>query len=131
MSEREARCQCGQLRIRTQSDPVRVSVCHCLECKRRSGSAFAVQARFPVENVQITGNAHQWSRTGDEGNTATFSFCPGCGSTVFYRFDADPTMIAVAVGAFADPTFPAPIYSVYEERRHPWVTLPADIERYD
>ncbi|KTR83970.1 aldehyde-activating protein [Novosphingobium barchaimii] len=131
MSEREARCQCGQLRIRTQGDPMRVSVCHCLECKRRSGSAFAVQARFPVENVQITSNAHQWSRTGDEGKTATFSFCPGCGSTVFYRFDADPTMIAVAVGAFADPTFPAPIYSVYEERRHPWVTLPADIERYD
>jgi hypothetical protein len=37
----------------------------------------------------------------------------------------------VAVGAFADPAFPPPQDSVYDCRRHPWVTLPPGTHRYD
>ena len=44
-------------------------------------------------------------------------------ATVFYA--TDPELIAVPIGAFADPTFPPPTISVYELRRHPWVTVPA------
>ena len=47
---------------------------------------------------------------------------------VFYRVAAAPGFVAVPVGAFADPTFPAPTVSVWEERRHPWLGLPEDIE---
>jgi len=50
---------------------------------------------------------------------------------VFYRLVDEPGVIAVAVGAFADPRFPPPGRSVYEERKHSWVNLPADIEHYD
>ena len=58
----------------------------------------------------------------------TFHFCPDCGSTVFYQ--TDPELIAVRIGNFADPTFPPPRVSVWEEgRRHPWVTPPEGAER--
>jgi hypothetical protein len=40
-------------------------------------------------------------------------------------------MIAIPVGAFADPSFPAPSRSIYESRRHPWVGLPEAIEHHD
>jgi hypothetical protein len=126
-----AQCQCGQLRLTAQGDPIRVSVCHCLDCQRRSGSVFAAQARFVTERVTTEGESSTWSRRGDEGSGATFHFCPTCGSTVFYRLVDEPGVIAVAVGAFADPRFPPPGRSVYEERKHSWVNLPADIEHYD
>jgi hypothetical protein len=128
---REASCQCGQLRVRAQGEPVRVSVCHCLDCQKRSGSAFAFQARFPAERVAIEGEAREWTRAGDESGGAVFSFCPQCGSTVYYRGLADPEMIAVAVGAFGEPDFPPPHYSVYETRKHAWLTISGDIEHYD
>ncbi len=38
-----------------------------------------------------------------------------------------PDLIAVAVGAFGDPGFPAPRHSVYESRRHPWAMMPATL----
>ena len=38
---RHASCRCGQIRIACTGEPIRVSVCHCRECKARSGSAFA------------------------------------------------------------------------------------------
>ena len=120
---RTATCQCGQLAIECIGDPVRVSVCHCLDCQKRSGSSFAAQARFPVENATITGQSTQWSRVGDEGGGAVFHFCPTCGSIVFYRNIDMPDLIAVAVGAFAEPGFPPPNYSVYEDRKHAWVEI--------
>lgn len=125
---RVASCSCGQLELTTSAEPLRVSVCHCLACQRRSGSVFAVQARFPRDAVRVTGTSSVYSRAGDEGPGATFHFCPTCGATVYYEPAAYPDTLAVPVGAFADPAFPAPWVSVYENRKHSWVGLPDDIE---
>ena len=66
--------------------------------------------------MRIEGRAQQWVRIGDEGSSVTFNFCPTCGSTVYYAVAGyDEESIAVPVGAFADPGFPAPTFSVYEE----------------
>lgn len=99
-------------------------MCHCLACQKRTGSVFGVVSRWPAERVTIEGRAHKYVRVGDEGGTATFRFCPTCGATVYYDHDAMPGMIAVPVGAFADPTFPPPRVSVYGVRRHPWTVMP-------
>ena len=107
---------------------MRVSVCHCLACQRRTGSAFGFQARFPRDRVEIHGRAHEYVRISDDGESRRFSFCPECGATVFYVIDADPDVIAVPVGVFADPSFPPPRVSVWESRRHAWVTVPDDAE---
>jgi hypothetical protein len=120
MSQRVASCSCGQLRLACEGEPVRISICHCLECQKRTGSVFATQARFPRAGVTIAGDSSQWTRRGDSGGSATFHFCPVCGSTVYWELDGLPDFIAVAVGAFADPHFPPPYVSVYEERQHPW-----------
>jgi len=119
----EAACSCGQLRLVAEGEPVRISMCHCLACQRRTGSAFGMQARFPRENVQIEGLATEYVRIADHGEPRSFFFCPECGSTVYYW--TDPELIAVPIGAFADPSFPPPRVSVWESRRHAWVSVPA------
>ena len=125
---RRASCSCGQLHLEAEGEPVRISMCHCLACQRRTGSAFGMQARFPRERVQIEGRAKEYVRISDEGEPRAFNFCPECGSTVYYQ--TDPDLIAVPIGAFADPTFPPPRVSVWEARRHSWVAVPAE-ERHD
>jgi hypothetical protein len=83
-----------------------------------------VQARWAREQVKLEGETQTWRRIGDEGSEIDYRFCPRCGSTVWYTQTDRPDVIAVAVGAFADPTFPAPVSFVYDARRHPWVELP-------
>lgn len=131
MTDRQASCSCGKLTIATRGEPVRISICHCLACQKRTGSAFGVQARFPEDAVTIDGESREFARTGDEGTTARFHFCPDCGAIVFWRMDAIPGFVAVPVGAFADPAFPAPRVSVYGIRKHAWVNLPEGIESHD
>lgn len=123
MTERTASCSCGRLTVTTLEEPLRVSVCHCLACQRRTGSVFGAQARFHRAAVEIRGESTAYVRIGDEGTVVTFSFCPVCGSTVHYQFGEDATFVAVPIGAFADPGFPAPSLSIYGHRMHPWVTL--------
>lgn len=131
MSHR-ASCSCGQLQLTCEGEPVRVSICHCFACQKRTGSAFGYQARFPREQIRdISGNAVRFSRLGDSGKTVTFNFCPACGSTVYWQSDNAPGLISIAIGAFADPAFQAPRHSVYEASRHHWVALPANAEHLD
>jgi hypothetical protein len=127
-----ASCSCGQLRVSCRGEPVRISICHCLECQKRTGSAFGYQARFLKDQVAIEGDLKEFERPGDSGQTLTFRFCPRCGSTVYWTLASQPELIAVAVGAFANPNYPVPRFSVYERRRHHWVEVPsAAIERID
>ena len=131
MTQHHASCSCGDLPVTTSGEPVRISICHCLACQRRTGSAFGAQARFLSSDVVVEGLSKTWTRTADSGNRITFHFCPTCGSTVFYEPDQEPDLTAVAIGAFSDPTFPAPRVSVYEVRRHPWVAVPVEMEHHD
>lgn len=128
MTSRTASCSCGQLQAHVSTEPIRVSVCHCLACQRRTGSVFGAQARFSSASVTITGKSSEYVRVGDEGSRAKFHFCPNCGSTVYYTPEAMGGTVAIPVGAFADPQFPGPILSVYEERMHSWVSMPSGIE---
>ena len=129
---REARCFCGKLVLTCRGEPVRVSVCHCLDCKRRSGSAFATQARFAPDDVTVSGTYKSRTRTADSGNRSDHHFCPECGSEMWYHALPDRSLYAIPVGAFADPAFPPPDYSVYEERKHAWLTVDGPgIEHFD
>ena len=122
-----ASCRCGQLKSVVTGEPVRVSVCHCLNCKKRSGSAFAVQARWPVDRVMIEGRSKSFVKVADSGNRATFHFCPECGSDVHYSNEGVfEDLVAIPLGAFDDPFFLTPGFSVWEERRHDWVEIIGD-----
>jgi hypothetical protein len=89
MATRDAACSCGQLHLTTEGDPIRISMCHCLACQRRTGSAFGIQARFTSDRVQIAGRYSDYVRISDDGEEATFHFCPDCGATVFYVLATD------------------------------------------
>ena len=130
MGSRTASCSCGQLRIEVEGEPLGVGLCHCLACQRRTGSVFAALASFAAP-YRVQGVATDYVRVGDGGVAFRFRFCPVCGSTVFHTEEGQAGSVSVAVGAFADPGFPAPGASVYDCRRHTWVQLPPGIRRYD
>ncbi len=101
-------------------------MCHCFACQRRTGSIFGVQARFLASQVSMEGESSIYLHVGDSGGQASMHFCPKCGSTVYWQYQdgGKPSdVVAVAVGAFADPGFPAPKFTVYNDRKHPWADM--------
>jgi hypothetical protein len=93
------------------------------QCLRSTGQLLC--------SVKVFGTATEYIRVGDQGAKFIFRFCPVCGTTVFHTEDGHNESVGVAVGAFADPNFPAPRVSVYDSRRHPWVQLPPGTRTFD
>ncbi|MEZ5936817.1 MAG: GFA family protein [Hyphomonadaceae bacterium] len=124
---RTAQCACGQLTVRVDAEPAAVVACSCLECQRKSGSAFGLGAYFAKGEVSVSGDSRTYSRTASSGHLMHNHFCPVCGATVYWTMDRDPERIGVSVGAFADPDFLAPTRSVFDLSKHAWVKFPDDV----
>jgi hypothetical protein len=122
--ERIAQCHCGQLRAVTSGEPDSVYVCHCKACQRRTGAVIHNGSRWLKSQVRIEGEHKTYGRIADSGLEIRFHFCPNCGSSVFWEGDRSPTTCGIAVGCFADPSFPTPTSSGWEESMHRWLGLP-------
>jgi hypothetical protein len=120
---RTARCSCGGLAVEASGEPSFVVACHCTECQRRTGSVLGVGAYFPKAQVNVSGTSNLYVRDGQNGRKIRSHFCPDCGTSVYWETDFRPDHFGVAVGAFADPQFPVPVRSVWEQTRHPWVNF--------
>ncbi|MBB3354683.1 GFA family protein [Rhizobium lentis] len=124
-----AQCHCGSLRAKTSGDPLMVSICHCRDCQRRTGAVAGSGAIFAKAEVMIEGDRRIFERDAAQGRKVRFHFCPNCGTSLYWEGDFNPDLYIVAVGAFADPAFPPPLVSVYEESRHDWFQLPDGVKR--
>lgn len=120
---RQATCSCQALKISCNGDPLSVSLCHCVDCQKRTGSAFGIAAFYERTAIEVTGEESIYKRGSDSGFEVTFHFCPSCGSSVYWEPERRPALVAVAVGAFGDSNFPAPSKQVYCSSRHAWLNI--------
>ena len=119
-----AQCSCNSVKVVTDGEPSFIVACHCIDCQRRTGSVFGVGAYFPSERVSVSGVTREYVRAAEPWNH--FYFCPVCGSTTHWYSDKDAGLVGIAVGAFGEPTFGAPIRSVWEQSKHDWVDVTAN-----
>jgi hypothetical protein len=120
---RTAQCQCGALTAAAEGEPEAVVVCNCAECQRRTGSVFASNAYYQRDKLTLSGGAREYARTADSGHAFHTFFCPACGTSLWFFSARDPTRVGIAVGAFADPAFPPPDRTVFDESKHSWVVF--------
>ena len=129
MISRNGQCRCGSVKVQAEGEPLAISMCHCCDCQRRTGSAFSIHAYFPSEKVAVNGILHSHGRAADSGREVRFFFCPECGSTVFWEAELRPGTKGIPVGIFADPSFPQPQTAIFTEHRHGWVVIPEGVPR--
>ena len=128
--ERLAQCHCGSLRAITSGEPLLVGICHCKACQRRTGALAASVAAFAKAQVTIEGQTKVFDRYGQSGRKVRFYFCPNCGTSLYWEADARPDAYILAAGTFADPNFPPPSVSIFEESKHTWMQLPDGMKHF-
>jgi hypothetical protein len=110
------------LQIACEGAPEKISACHCLECQRRTGSAFGVAVFYNRDRTTTSGASNIFECGSDSGYPIEHHFCPSCGTTVFWYPARKPGMVAVAGGCFGED-FPVPVQQVYEHHRKAWLHL--------
>lgn len=119
----EGGCLCGAVRYRALGNPVAVSICHCTNCQRNSGSAFSVNAIFPKDAVSVTGTPRSYIDKGDTGAGVERLFCETCGTPLESRsIMSSVAHTVIKAGTFDDPAPFVPDSEVYCKSALPWVT---------
>lgn len=126
---RIARCCCGQASIELQGEPKIYAVCHCDNCKTRTGSAFGISAYFRDSQViNKSGNMQVYEIDNDETHQQRY-FCAACGTTLYWkiwRFPQIPAvdqLTGVAGGCFVDEPSATPAYSANTDKQCAWLAL--------
>ncbi len=132
MTTRMASCHCGDLELRCEGEPRKISLCHCRDCQRRSGSPFSIAVFYERERVSVSrGDSRTFERPSASGYPVLFHFCGRCGANIYWEPQRLPALIGVAVGAFADPDFPPPQQAVWAKDRHSWIALPDGVPEFE
>ncbi len=126
---RVARCACADCSLTVSGDPRYCAICHCANCRRRTGSAFGMSAYFSkAQLIQTTGplTRYAFHHPAQDHDQERF-FCARCGTTLYWLISTQPDLIGIAGGCFTDPPLDAPQRSHSHSQKLPWVLLPADL----
>jgi hypothetical protein len=119
----EGGCTCGAVRYRLSGEPVFLTICHCSECQRQSGSAFGMSMRMRRSDVAvIQGELKHWERGADNGNTVGLAFCGQCGTRIWHE-PMEREFVHIKPGTLDDTSSLAPRYQSYTLRKHDWLEL--------
>ena len=135
--ERKGGCVCGSIRFTATGEPLRVTLCHCLWCQRRTGTAFGTEVVFEAGQVTIIGaTPSRYRHVSDEsGRWLDVVFCPKCGTNLGFTLEAAPGLQTLPAGAFDDPSWidadAQTFRHVFLRSRRAWPDLTPGVEQYE
>lgn len=127
----EGGCHCGAVRYRLEGEPMHVALCHCGDCRRSAGAPVVAWAAFRDDALSVTKGE---LRTRNSSGAAMRSFCPECGTGLFYRnAEMLPGIVDVQSATLDVPESLPPGVQIQTAERLAWMEsaheLPA-FERY-
>ena len=123
--ERSGGCCCGKVRFAVRGEPVRVGLCHCLDCRKLHGAPFMAFAVFERDAVTSTG---EMGRFESQPGYDRF-FCASCGSPVMGA-DRGTSELEVYHGSFDEAGLWPPSYELWTVRREPWLGEVASLREH-
>jgi hypothetical protein len=128
----EGGCDCRALRYRLTRAPLIVHACHCRDCRRLTGSAYAFNAWIEKEFVELlSGTPVRYARKGGSGTGHDVYFCGSCGTTIYSDYLRPPgSYWWVRVGTLDDPDLLAPDVHIFTRSQHRSVVLPEGVPAF-
>lgn len=126
----QGQCLCGAVRYSSEQAPVFQALCHCRDCQRSTGSAFAAIAFFAEQALKVSGEVKYYESLGRNGKRIWRGFCPNCGSNLFGRVEKAPGLLSIRAGTLDDPNQFQPKLQIYAADAPNWVTLDADLHTF-
>lgn len=125
-------CQCGRTRYEIRAEPLTVYACHCVDCQRQSGSAFALSMIVPRDAVALTaGTPRPWRRHHESGRIIDCLFCADCGARLMHQPHSNPKIAVVKPGTLDNARAFAPVGHIWTRSAQPWFHIAHDAVVYE
>jgi hypothetical protein len=125
------RCLCGGVHYAYTGELGPAAYCHCLDCRRCTGSAFNVSVRLAADGFAITGGSPKgFTKADDSGQELTRHFCPDCGSPIFTSSPGHGRHVYVKAGSMDDPTLVKPHHQAWTASQVAWAHIDDGLTSY-
>lgn len=125
-------CFCGAVQYEVAGPPMFVHCCHCRDCQKQSGSAFAINALIERDRVALTaGVPSPHPMKTDSGRPHIIWRCDACGSALWSDYGDRKTLIFLRVATLDDPAQMPPDVHIFTRSKLPWVELPAGARAFE
>ncbi len=127
-------CFCGAVRYTLTAPPMFVHCCHCRDCQKQSGGAFAINGIVESEHVVIVaGSAAPVAVTvpTDSGSPHDIYRCPACQSAVWSDYGRRRVMLFVRLSTLDEAHAFVPDVHIFTRSKVPWVVLPAGSRTFE
>lgn len=137
MKKQDGGCVCGKVRYSIIGNPLRVTICHCTWCQRRTGAAFGIEMLLQKNQVTFHSNSVSiYRHTSDEsGRWLDQYFCNTCGSNIGLTLEAVPSIRSISVGSLDNQDWPISTgctsRHVFVRTARDWSVIPDDVEQYE
>lgn len=122
-------CQCGAVRYEVSGEPQHVALCHCNDCRKSSGAPMVAWAAFTDAQFKLVkGEPVTFNSSG----SAMRSFCPKCGSGLYYR-NAEflPGIVDIQSATLDDPDALPPSAHIQVAERLGWMETAHSLPSFD
>ena len=113
-------CMCGAVHYECTATPIFMGNCHCRDCQRASGGAYAPAIGVLRSAVKITGDVKYYESKADSGSMARRGFCANCGSRLFSLPPFAPDLMVILATSLDDPSIFKPGMDIYTSSAQPW-----------
>lgn len=123
MAKIEGGCLCGDVRYRSDAEPVMKALCHCSYCQKSSGSTYSSNLLIPESSFSVSGKLNCYTSTGGSGRMLNSYFCPNCGSNLYNTAEAYPGLVIIKTGSLDNPSEFKPDANIWCESAPSWVKI--------
>ncbi|MDX2169951.1 MAG: GFA family protein [Deltaproteobacteria bacterium] len=117
-------CHCGALRYQITQPPLMVYNCHCTNCRRIGGGAFATPITVLEASFAFTqGEPRTYEWQSDAGNTRVGWLCGTCGSRIAHGQRPSSSVLSLRSGTLDDAGWVEPVGDIWTRSALPWVAL--------
>ena len=128
----EGACSCGAMRYRLAGAPMFVHCCHCRDCQRQTGSAFAINALIETDRIEmISGQPAPIAVPTDSGRPHDIHRCPACQTAMWSDYGRRLVLRFVRVGTLDEPAALPPDVHIYTRSKLSWVELPKAVPAFE
>ena len=125
-------CLCGAIKYRVLREPLTLYACHCTDCQRRTGSAFALSMIVRPEDVELlAGQTTGYSATLSNGRTKCGQMCAACGTRLWGTPVKYAGIFIVQPGTLDQPCQLAPVAHLWVSEAQPWIKLPPGVPIFE
>ena len=116
-------CHCGAIAYEAEVKEGTVSICHCLDCQRLTGSAFRANIQAPADGFRLVrGSPRRYIETAESGAQRLHAFCGDCGAPIFACDPESPKSYSLRLGALRQrESLGQHARQIWTKRRLPWV----------